>query len=108
MKTLAKYREVLTWLCIYLADKSVSKRQKVLHVSFSVLINASNFGALVGSIIIVIENSSVDIVKLSMAFLQIGGLSGEIYMMAVALVSHKKITAMFDSLSEICDTGEYF
>lgn len=108
MKPLPKYREILMWFCIYPAHENVTNHQKMLHIAFIVFINGTFLCFIASSITYFLENISTDVEKSLFALLEVAGIAGGLHKFSVAFILRKKITAMFERLSEICDASKYF
>lgn len=108
MKPLDTYRRCLIWLCVYPADESSTKRQKIAYAAFTVTIVTLQFCVFVGSLVFCWKFFSVDLKACMLAFMAISVIFGSIYMIIIGIrVIRDNILVLFEDLSNIYNNSEY-
>lgn len=101
MKPLVTQQQVLTWLCIYPADKSTSKWLKRAYVIFSVAVVVANSLGLITSVAYVYKFISIDLESSLCSILQIVATLSTSYAYILFFTFRHKIVAFFINLSDI-------
>lgn len=94
-------RRVLTWLCIYPADKNASKWQVRAYIAFSAFVFGVNMFACGASAVYFYKHASADLESSLLALSQMSGCFSVWYTGIIMFLSRRKITAVIDSLSDI-------
>lgn len=97
-------RFVLTWLCVYPADESTSKWQKMVHFMFGLAVFTANSLVFIVSISFFAKNVSIDLEEALFALIQMAGSGNILYVSIISYISRHKITTIFNSLSKIYES----
>lgn len=107
MQPLAPSKRALTWFCICF-DENSTKRQRLIHLSFSIFVSVSVSCGTLASVIFTFQNISTNLEDSLYSIFQISGLSDSVYIFIVAPILRHKISAMFQSLSAIYENRKIF
>lgn len=108
MRPLVTPEYVLSWLCIYLPDATVTKSQKILHVSFtSTLLTIQTIGMAAG-LMFAAKNISMELVKSLFESLISFNHGYTVYCALLAFILRKEIPNIFLHLSEIYKECKFF
>lgn len=101
MKPLLKNQQVLKWLCVFPLDETINKWEKCFYHAFSMFVFIINvFGAFAG-IAFFSKFVTIDLGSSLYSLFNIFGTIYTAYTTFVALLCHKKVAAIFQSLSVI-------
>lgn len=101
MVPLETNRRILTWLCVYPADKNTSKWQKRGYAVFSAAVVFMNcFGFTVSSAFY-LKFASTDPDEAIFAIIQMPASAYTIYISIATIILRQKITDIFQTLSTI-------
>lgn len=104
MEALKTNRRILTWFCVYPADKNVSQLQKFVFAVYTVSVSVANISGLIAGIAFLISTDDVE--KRLSVVVQIVALANMSYSAIVSYFVRHKITAMIDILIEIYNTSK--
>lgn len=106
MRPLQTNKRVLTLLCLYPSDESVSKWKQLTLAVFTFLIIAANMCGLIASSFYFVKFVSTDLETSLHALLQMAALSAATYMLVIGLVLRQKINDIFSRLKNIYDASK--
>lgn len=101
MTPLKTNKKVLTFLCIHLADESVSVWRKLAYALFAASIFLAHVCAIASSAVHFSRFMSIDMGSALFGILQLGGHANMAYMLTIAIVLRQKITTIFDKLANV-------
>lgn len=107
MKPLVTNKRVLTWLCVYPADRTTSSTMKLAYVIFSCVVFFGILISLIASWAFFLKYASIDLEVALFAASQIAAASGILYAIIMTLFSRRKLTAIFLKLNEIYDASPF-
>lgn len=108
MIPLKRTKQVLTWLCVYPADKSASKSTRLKHIVFSSVLFILNLNGLAASAAYFLKFVSNDLESALYALFQTDSLTAIAYTNIVLLLSQHKIVPVFEGLTQIYKESESF
>lgn len=100
-KPLEPYRQSLILLCAHPPDESSDKRQKIVRITFTVIVLTVKTSIFIGCLIYCYEFFSIDFKRCVLAFMGAGTTFSTIYMTIVAITQRYKVAAIFEDLSTI-------
>lgn len=101
MRPLEASQRVLTWLCVYPADESTSRWEKVTYVAGYTSVLLGNIGNLAASALYFVGYLQIDLEKSLYAVAQMAALASGVYIMGIALLLRHRIVIVFDGLVKI-------
>lgn len=107
MVPLATNLRVLTFMNICPLKESATKNEKMMNVANIVIIMIIQFSMMVGSLLFLLRNWSINLELAFLAFFQLDAITNLIYMTISAYILRKKITAVFGHLTEIYNESNY-
>lgn len=105
-RPLATSQKVLTWLCVYPADRNTSFLKKCAYVALYFYVLIGNMSVLISSMVYFATYVSTDFELSLYAVFQIAAYTSSTYLMLLAYTLRYKITAVFDGLARIYDASE--
>lgn len=106
MTPLKTNKKVLTFLFVHLADVNVSLWRKLAYALFAVSVFATHVCAIASSAVHFSRFMSDDMGSALFGILQLGGHANMAYMLTIAVILRKKVTAIFDMLIVVYKTRE--
>ena len=107
MKALVTTQRVLTWYRICHANESTtSSWQKMLFSIFSVVCLIANACAVAASVTFLLKFISSNLEESLYALFQCAAYSNVVYIHIAAFLQRKKVTSVFESLTEIYETSK--
>lgn len=94
-------RRILTWMCVLSSDETETKWTKLAHLYFIILLFSLNIIALLASMAYFLKYWAINLEESLFALLQMIGVTCMQYILIILIVLRSKISAMFQSLSEI-------
>lgn len=107
MKPLGTSRKILTWFYLYPVEEG-TERKKLIHFILSAVVFIFKISFLASSTAFFMKYVSTDLEESLYALFQISAFSNSTYVIAIAYISHQKITALIDRLSAIYDASKNF
>lgn len=109
MEPLSTNRQCLIWLRACPPDESPTRRQKLAHTAFAVLVLAGLIGGAIASSAFFWKFVSIDLGRSMFAFVFVVGEFTIIYMVLVGMILLRhKIGAIFENLATIYKESQYF
>lgn len=108
MKPLVTMQKTLIWLCICVDENPSSRWNEWVYIGFTVSILLSFVSVLIASVLFIVKFISVDLPESLSAFMQVTGWTLSFYMLFIALIMRKKLSAIFTGLAEIYDACKHF
>ena len=107
MKALVTTQRVLTWYRICHANESTtSSWQKMLFSIFSIVCLIANACAVAASVTFLLKFISSNLEESLYALFQCAAYSNVVYIHIAAFLQRKKVTSVFESLTEIYETSK--
>lgn len=106
IKPLATNQRVLTWLCVYPAEKTTCKFKQMAYIFFSFVVFSGILSSLIASVAYFMKFVSIDLEVALYAVSQIAAAASVLYAIAMTYLSRRGITAIFQKLNEIYDQSK--
>lgn len=101
MTPLETNRLILTWLCVYPADKNVTEQYKTLRLLFGIGVFVANLLVFIASIVFLVKFASIDIEEALFTLIQLAGTLNILYVSVIIFVVRHKVVGLFKSLDKI-------
>lgn len=109
MEPLSTNRRCLIWLCIHPADESASRRQKIAHSLFAMMVLVSLSCGCAASAAFCWNSVSIDLGRAFFSFMCVTTEFSMIYMALVGIfLMRHKIGTIFENLSKIYKASKWF
>lgn len=106
IRPLATSQKVLTWLCVYPADKNTSFLKRCAYVALYFYVLIGNMSVLISSIVFFVTYVSTDFELSLYAVFQMAAYTSSTYLMLLAYTLRNQITSVFDGLARIYEASE--
>lgn len=104
MDVLATSKQVLSWLSLYVADGDIDKRKAISYICVSFMTLISNASLVLCSALYISKYISNDLEEALYACGQLIAFLSSTYMLLIAFILRKKITAIINELAAIYET----
>lgn len=100
-------QKMLTWICVYPADETVSKFKRATYAFAYAFILISNLCVLASSVAFFLKYVSVDLEQSLYAVFQITAYGSMTYLIIVSFLLRSKIPLVFDDLAKIYEASMF-
>lgn len=100
-------RQLLTWLLVCPAQEPMSRRQKAISILLILTIISVPICGLPIGLATILKYKSNELEKSLNTIFEAIALSSAVYIIVITFYQRKKITSMFDHLSEIYSSSEF-
>lgn len=108
MEILSTTKRIMTWLCMYPANKLSSSRDKILYKVCGVTIFVINSCSLAVCIAFIWKNVATDLLASLFAFLGAVTFGSSLYAIPIAIFHRYQAHAIFEQLAAIYENSKFY